>query len=259
MRQIVVIALLLTATAAVAGDHHSECRYEEPRTLKASLAGVTRIVVHGVAGTLHVDGRAGVGEFVASGTACTSDKDLLRDITLTAHRSGSTLHVEADTPDHNGFSFNFWEEARLDFGVVVPNNVPIEVQDGSGSTKVTNTATVKIEDGSGSLTIENIHGDLIVNDGSGSIEIDGVTGNVEVEDGSGDMTIANVSGNVEIEDNSGSIDVSHSKHNVLITDDGSGGIDVTDVGGDFTVRSKGSGGIHYARVAGKVSVPRDDD
>lgn len=256
MRQTLAIALLLTAPAAFAG-RHDECRHEEPRGLKAPLSGVSRIVVHGVSGSLHVDGRAGVTELLASGTACASDKDLLRDITLTARRSGSTLHIEADTPDQNGFSF--WEEARLDFGVVVPQNIAVEVHDGSGPTKVTNTGTTKIEDGSGSLTIENIRGDLIVSDGSGEIDIDGVTGTVEVEDGSGDLTIRNVEGNVEIEDNSGSIDVSQAKHNVLVADDGSGSVRAADIGGDFTVRSKGSGGVRYTRVAGRVSVPKDDD
>lgn len=256
MRQTLAVALLLTSTTAFAG--RDECRYEEPRSLSTSAAGVTRIVVHGVSGSLHVDGRAGVGNVIASGTACTSDRDLLRDITLTARRSGSELHVEAQVPEHRS-AFDLFYEARLDFGVVVPQGVAVEVRDGSGWTKVTNTGPARIKDGSGSLTISNVRGDLEINDGSGEIDIDGVTGNVVIDDGSGEITIQNVEGDVEIDDNSGAIRVSHVKKNVLVADDGSGGVRATDIGGDFTVRSKGSGGVHYSRVAGRVSVPRDDD
>jgi len=256
MRQSIGIALLFAATAAFAGGHH-DCRFEEPRRLASPASGITKIVVRGVSGSLHVDGRSGVSEVVAAGTACTSDKDLLNDINLTARKSGSTLFIEAHVPEHDNFSF--WDEASLDFGVVVPQGVAIEVHDGSGSTKVTNVGSTKIEDGSGSLTIENIRGDLEVTDGSGEIDIEGVSGNVTIDDGSGDITIANVEGNVEIEDNSGSIDVEHAKRNVLIRDDGSGSVDVNDVAGDFTVRSKGSGGVRYAKIGGRVSVPRDDD
>jgi Putative adhesin len=254
MRKILPIALLLTASAALAGDE--ECRYEEPRSLSSSASGVTKIVVHGVSGTLHVDGRPGVTDVRASGKACTSDKDLLRDITLTARRSGSELHIEAQTPEREA-RFHLFYEARLDFGVVVPQNVAIEVRDGSGSTKVTNTGTLRVKDGSGGLTIANVRGDLTVNDGSGEIEIDGVTGNVTIDDGSGEISIRNVDGEVEIDDNSGSIDVSHVKRSVLVADDGSGGVRATDVAGDFTVRSKGSGGVRYARIGGRVNVPRD--
>lgn len=255
MRRTLAIALLLTAPAVFAGE--DKCDYEEPRSLSSSAAGLTKIVVYGVSGSLHVDGRAGVKDVIASGTACTSDKDLLRDITLTARRSGSELHVEAQVPEHSGFDFFY--EARLDFGVVVPQGVAIEIRDGSGGTKVTNTGSTKIKDGSGELKIRNVHGDLSINDGSGEIEIDGVTGNVDIDDGSGEITVENVDGNVDIDDASGSINIAHVKRNVTVGDDGSGGVHATDVGGDFTVRSKGSGGVEYSRVSGRVSVPRDRD
>jgi hypothetical protein len=257
MRKTFTFALLMTATAAFAGRDHDQCRHEEPRRLTSPLAGVTKVVIHGDAGSLHVDGRQGVTEFLAAGTACTSDEDLLKDINLTARRSGSELHIEAHVPDHET-SFSFWYEARLDFGVVVPAGIAIEVHDGSGWTKVTNVGTTEIEDGSGSLEIANIRGDLTVRDGSGSIDIDGVTGNVDLEDGSGEIEIRNVDGSVEIEDDSGAISAERVKRNVTISDDGSGGVDVRDVGGDFTVRSKGSGGLHYARITGRVSVANRD-
>lgn len=268
----IAVALVLTATAAFADK--DDCKYQEARRVTSPAAGITKIVVDAEAGSLHVDGRQNVGEVLAAGTACTSDDDDLRDITLTARRSGSTLYIESHVPDHES-AFSFWYEARLDFGVVVPFGIAVEVKDGSGSTKVTNVGPTSIEDGSGSLEIRNIRGNLTVRDGSGEIEVDGVTGNVTVEDGSGEMTLRNIGGNVEIEDDSGSITVArvegevlvredgsgsitaeNVKRSVTVDDDGSGSIDVADIGGDFTVKSKGSGGIDYSRVAGRVAIPK---
>lgn len=254
MRKSLTVALLLTATAAFAD--RDECRHEAARRVATGASGITKIVVHGVSGSLHVAGRPGVTEVVAAGKACTSDEDLLSDIQLTVRRSGSELHFEARVPDVKS-NFNIWSEARLDFGVTVPAGIAVEVHDGSGETKVTNVGTTVIDDGSGSLRIANVKGNLTVRDGSGEIVIEGVSGNVTIEDGSGEITIHNVDGGVEIEDSSGSINAENVKRNILIREDGSGGVRVSDVGGDFTVRSKGSGGVDYARVTGKVSVPRD--
>lgn len=254
MRKTLAVALLLTATTALAD--RDECRYEAARRVGTNAAGITKVVVHGVNGSLHVDGRQGVAEVVAAGKACTSDEDLLPDINLTVRRSGSELHFEAHVPEKSS-AMSIWYEARLDFGVTVPAGVAVEIHDGSGETKVTNVGAATIADGSGSLIIANVRGNLSIRDGSGEIDITDVTGNVTVEDGSGDITIRNVSGAVDIEDASGSIRADHVKQDILIRDDGSGGVRVSDVGGDFTVRSKGSGGVSYARVTGRVSVPRD--
>lgn len=271
-KTIMTAALLLSATAAMAGRDHEECRYSEGRRVATPAAGITKIVVLGRSGSLHVDGRQGVTEILAAGTACTSDKDALRDINLTARRVGSELHIEAHTPD-SGMVFGFWE-ARLDFGVVVPFGIATEVRDGSGWLKVTNVGHTRIEDGSGKLEVRNIRGNLTVRDGSGEAEIEDVTGNLDVEDGSGELDIRNIGGNVTIEDDSGeinveqvqgevlvrddgsgSINIREVKRNVTVDEDGSGGIDVSDVGGDFTVKGRNGRGIDYSRVTGRVSVP----
>jgi len=266
-----VVALTFTAGIASADD---DCRYREGRRVTAPIAGVTKIVVHGAAGTLHVDGRQGISEVLAAGTACTSESGFIDDMTLTARRSGSELHIEAHIPEKR-IVFGFFA-AKLDFGVVVPYGIAVEVEDGSGWLKVTNVGAARIEDGSGELEIRNVRGNLTVQDGSGNTTIDGVSGNVDIEDGSGELRITNVAGNVQIEDDSGSIVVSrvegallvrddgsgsidarNIRRGVTIDDDGSGAIDVADIGGDFTVHRKGSGNIDHVRVAGRVTIPRD--
>jgi hypothetical protein len=239
----------LAATTAGAGIF-SDCDKTAPRSVAAPLAGVTKIVIVGAAGTLKVEGQAGVGEVRATGSACASSDSLLRDITLTATRTGSELRIEAETPDNL-----FMESATLDFSVVVPNNVPLRVEDGSGSLQITGTAAVDVTDGSGELTVKNVNGNVMIHDGSGSIDVADVSGDVRVTDGSGSIDILRAGGVLIDADGSGSVDISTIKHNVEIGSKGSGSVNVADVGGDFRVSRKGSGHIDYERVAGKVAVP----
>jgi len=254
MRTLIAAAVLLTATSASAGLF-DDCSHTAPRNASISAAGATRIVVIGRAGSLRVTGGSGV-EVRATGTACTSDAGFLPRINLTATRSGSEVRIEAVIPEWTGFGWN--QQARLDFEVALPGNVPLEVRDGSGELTIENVGPLDVDDGSGELQIRSAHGDVSVKDGSGAMHIDDVTGDVRIVDGSGEIVVSKVGGSVVVaDDGSGAIDIHNVRHNVTIKDDGSGSVDVSDVGGDFTVGSKGSGSVSSDRVAGRVSVPRN--
>ncbi|MBK5260619.1 MAG: hypothetical protein JJE51_13590 [Thermoanaerobaculia bacterium] len=254
MRLTALVSLAALLTAGSAGADIFGCSHSAPRRLTTPVAGVTKIFVTARAGSLRVSGRSGIADVVASGTACASDLDYLKEIQLEARRKGSELHIEALIPERT-MIFGWWE-ARLDFEVVLPAGVPVSVTDGSGSAIIEGTGALEVTDGSGSLEIRNIGGALSVLDGSGEIDIRDVAGDVTLSDGSGQISIDKVSGSVRItEDGSGSIDIRNVLRNVTIDDDGSGSIDVADVRGDFTVDTDGSGGIDHARVGGKVKVP----
>ena len=252
----IVLGMLLTAASAQADWFGADCDHKLPRRLTTPSAGVERIVIIGRAGTLRVEGRAGVSEIVASGTACSSDEEFLQDMNLYASKRGGELRIEAKIPEKHIMFGSF--SAALDFTVIVPANVVISVEDGSGETEILNVASADIEDGSGDLTIRGVRGDLRVTDGSGALEIENVSGNVRVEDGSGEMNIRRIEGTVTVEDGSGSIDIRNVKRDVLIEEDGSGSIDVSDVVGNFTVRDDGTGGISHDRIGGRVQLPRED-
>jgi hypothetical protein len=266
-------AVLLAATPAFAGGlfDDDDCKYTASRNGVTPAAGITRVVIHGEAGSLKVDGTPGATQVGVTGTACTSDDDFLERMTLTMRRSGSELHIDADIPEKT-ILFGFFS-ARLDFAVTLPPNVPVSIDDGSGWIKVTNTAATNIDDDSGSIEVRNVRGNLTINDDSGGIEVDTIAGNVVIEDDSGEISVKNVTGRVEIEDDSGSIEVARVdslhireddsgsisahevKRDVLIDYDGSGSVDVADIGGNFTVHRKSSGRVDYVRVSGKVDVP----
>jgi hypothetical protein len=254
------IILALAAAMLATGAYADDCDHEAARRIATSASGISKIVITGKGGTLKVEGRAGVSEVVASGTACASQMDMLKQIDLRARRNGSELRIEAVIPDQrHGFFDGWWDQARLDFTVVVPAGIDISVEDGSGSTEILNVGNLTVRDGSGELDIRGVRGNLDVTDGSGSLEIENVDGDIRVVDGSGSIQIERVGGAVLIdEDGSGSIEISDVKRNVTIGDDGSGGVRVTDVGGDLIVREKGSGRVGYNRISGRVQVPRED-
>jgi hypothetical protein len=254
MRTLTTIALLTIAlcmAATASADIFGDCSFTEKRNVAAPAAGLSRIVIIGRAGYLHINGRRGAGEVRATGTACASSRDMVSDTKLTMSRSGSELRIEAETPDNNGI----FSSAKLDFDVTVPDNVALRVEDGSGDLTVDNVAGVDLTDGSGDIVIRNVIGDLSVRDGSGDMNIDNVSGNVHISDGSGDIDV-NGAGSVEISnDGSGSTDIRNVKHDVHIGNKGSGSVEVSDVGGNFHVGNKGGGSIEWKRVAGHVDVP----
>ena len=247
-----ISAALTLAAASSSAGWFGDCDYSAPRSASAPAAGVTRIVIVGRAGELRVTGARGAAEVRAKGTACTTDRDMLSQITLTATRSGSELRIEANMPESE-----FWSGSRaLDFEVTVPEDVPLRIDDTSGELNVENVGPAEIQDRSGSLHVRNVAGDCSIDDTSGEITVEHVTGRVSIVDTSGSIEVDDA-GDVDIpSDSSGSVDIRHVRHNVTIGSKGSGGITVSDVGGDFTVRHKGSGSIDYERVVGRVDVPR---
>ena len=223
------------------------------------MTGVSHVIVIARAGSLRVEGRDGARNLVASGEACADDNDVLRDTTLTATRSGSTVAVEAHVPSASNCYIGCWgfNSPTLDFTVTLPPNVTVEINDTSGGMTVVNVGSCSIDDTSGEIDVRRVHGNLTIRDTSGGIFVNDVSGNVHVpRDTSGELNVRNVGGDVSIDEKgSGSVTIAQVKRNVWIGHKGSGSIYVSDVGGDFTVEHKGSGSIDYARVAGRVSIP----
>jgi hypothetical protein len=251
MRTLASLVLLFTAATASADLFGGDCSYSEKRNVASPAAGVTRIVIIGRAGSLHIGGRRAVSEVSASGTACSSSRDGLNETKLVLSRSGSELRIEAVTPDHELFS----SSARLDFDVVVPDSIPLEIEDGSGDMTIENVGPSEVTDGSGDMTIRNVSGNLSVHDGSGDMKLENIAGDVHITDGSGEIEVHGA-GSVDIgNDGSGSVDIRNVKRDVHIGNKGSGSVDVADVGGNFRVGNKGGGSIHWDHVAGRVDVP----
>ena len=255
MRSFIVLTLLTFTSAAHAG-WFGDCDHKARRNAQIETNGATRVVVLAKAGSLRVTGREGVRGVTATGEACSSDAGLLKDIVLVSSRSGSVVTIEAKVPEHDGVSFFGGSSASLDFTVVVPANIAVEIHDTSGGMVVENLATTSIDDTSGDIEVRHVRGDLTIRDTSGGIYVEDVSGSVHIpSDTSGSIEVRGAGAVTIDEDTSGAVTIRNVKRNVFIGEKGSGSIFVSDVGGDFTVREKGSGHIDYERVRGRVSVP----
>lgn len=258
------LAAALIVTAAFVPTHRVHAAtfadYTAPRDADVDARGARSIEVRAEAGSLRIEGKPGISQVQVRGTARASSRNRLGDIKLIAERRGDVVYIKADMPeDHEN---SFWNLGRdnwnmqLDLVIEVPQNLALDVEDGSGEAKFVNVGPMKLTDGSGDLTILGVKGDLEVEDGSGNMTIENVEGRVRVNDGSGEIRAKNIVGDFVVEeDGSGNIDVAGVGGDMRVEADGSGGIDVDRVAGDFTVDNKGSGSISSSGVRGKINIP----
>lgn len=234
--------------------------YTAPRDANVDARGAKSIEVRAGAGSLRIEGRTGISQVQVRSTARASSRNRLADIKLIAERRGDVVYIKSDMPEESGGGL--WNLGRddwnmqLDLVIEVPQNIALDVKDGSGDASFANVGPMKLTDGSGELTIIGVKGDLEVEDGSGSMTIENVEGRVRVSDGSGEIRAKNIAGDFTVDrDGSGSIEVAGVGGSMRVEEDGSGGIDVDRVAGDFTVDHKGSGSISSSGVRGKIDIP----
>jgi len=245
------LPLIALVTIPVFGE---ECRFESNHLRDIDTAGAVSISIEAGSGLLRVDGTTGDTALRAAGRACASSQDLLDDLDVTVERQGDRVIVRTHHPKTTGWGRSRY--ARVDLRVTLPDDIPLHIDDSSGSMTVRGVAAAEIEDSSGSINLRDIRGPVSIDDSSGSIEIAGVAGSVRIWDSSGSIGVEDVRGSVLIEDDSsGSISVHEVEGDVVVQHDSSGSISVTDVGGDFVVAHDGSGGISYRNVSGRVDVP----
>jgi hypothetical protein len=220
------MTLFLSACSSLSAD--TGCSYTADRSATVPLAGSNLIRIDAGAGSLRIEGKAGLTEVQVNGTACAFSNATLNGIQLVAEQSGSEVRVEARVPGGTG-------TRRLDLVIAVPEHIPLRITDSSGDTEIQNVGPVDVRDASGELRVSGVSDNLTVDDSSGSLIVENVAGNARIRDDSGDIAAAGISGDLVVSDSSGSIAV-----------DG--------VGGDFWVESDGSGSIGYSNVKGRVVI-----
>lgn len=242
---------LLSGPSTAPPTDDCEHTVERTATLPAAGADVARILAR--AGSLRIEGKAGLREVRARGRVCASTRGYMEATRLVTRREGGQLHLEVTTPEMTGIGHMY---ARMDLVIEVPESLALDVKDSSGNAEIRHVATLRLDDSSGELEIQDVRGELSVTDSSGEVRIDGVRGDVWLSDSSGDLYVRNVAGNVLVEqDSSGDIDVRNVTGTVAVRRDSSGDIQVSSVRGDFTVARDGSGSIRYDEVGGRVRIP----
>lgn len=266
---------LLTLAPAGALAWGDECKFQADRAGGTDIQGVEKVVIRAAAGDLKVVGRSNAVRIEARGVACASTQELLDSTQISVRREGNTVYVESSLPlDGLDWSFGNNRYARIDLGVALPANLPVDAIDSSGDAVFEDLGALTLQDSSGDVEIRRVAGLVDVNDSSGDVDIESVgsvrardsSGDLEiddvrvdldiVQDSSGDIRIFKVGGTVRVEqDSSGSIRIEDVRGSVLVEADSSGDIYAGRVSGDFTVREDGSGAIEHESIGGRVTVP----
>jgi len=255
-----IAAFFIVTASFIPGRLRAQDGYTSPRNADIDTRGARTVEIEAAAGSLRVEGRAGLSQVRVRGTARASERGWLENIKLIAERRGDVIFIKAEIPGNNR---TVWDAVNgnsgyrgLDLVVEVPQSLALDVGDGSGEATFVNVGALTLSDGSGEIEIRGARGNVRVNDGSGMIDVDGVQGSLRIHDGSGEIRARNVTGDVIVDsDGSGSMNVSGVGGTMRVGNDGSGNIDVDRVGGDFIVDGGGGGSIHHAGVKGKVDIP----
>jgi hypothetical protein len=253
MRRLILAALLFAPLASYA----DQCQYSAPRNLTLDLAGVREVQVDLHSHDLHLTGSDGAKGGAITGRACASDPKLLDDLTVTQHREGDRLIVEAGGHEHAHISFGYsYTDLKLD--LQMPSQIPVVLNVGSGDAWVTGLQKLSTQVGSGDVHISKISGAFALSVGSGDIDVNDV-GSLDVGSvGSGDLKVNGVRGDARFGSiGSGDIGIRSVGGNLRVDTLGSGDLVVHDVQGDFTLGAKGSGDVSHSGVKGKVSIPHD--
>ncbi len=238
MKIYILTAIVVLFSTGISGT------YRETKNLSLPAEDISQLRIDCGAGFLKVQGDPGLKEIQV--TADIELRNVDRDeaakildkyLELTLRKQGRRGILRSDFEHSNSFFsglFGDRPQITIDLTVKVPQQMDLNIDDGSGFMEINNT-----------------RGDLEIDDGSGELTVKSVTGNIEIDDGSGEIIIRDVNGDVQVDDGSGEINIRKVVGTVRV-DDGSGSIIIDDVEGDVIIEDDGSGGVHIANVTGKV-------
>jgi hypothetical protein len=249
--QAIIAATLALSASSLDAQIWNRDEVRAERSARLATSGATAVRVEAHAGSLRIEGRDGLTEVRAHGTARASSRGILEDVLLTVERRGSAIVVLVDTPE----DLDDGDHAALDLVVELPKTLDVRVNDGSGDAEVRGVKSLDIEDGSGEVRVFDIGGPVRVDDGSGDVRIENARGDVHIDDGSGGIDLRTIRGSVTVDDGSGNFDAHDVTGTVRVVSKGSGSIDVAVIGGDFIVQNRSSGSIDHRDVKGTVDVP----
>ena len=187
-----------------------------------SVSGVPTLIVHGAAGSVHVNPGSG-GQIILHATkrvrAFTHDQaqSALDSITITTTQSGDQVRIEADKSSSNDWVLsNGFRQTRIDLTITAPANTNLTVTEDAGSldaTGFTGRLTTHVNAGSATLTNMTMAkgSSLVVN--AGSLSVDGAlqpnaTLDLEVNAGSANVTLPqNTSAHLSATSSAGSVEV----------------------------------------------------
>ena len=228
MKKSIYLSVIILCVLAVNSYAKNELSFTQDLSIKAGA--LTKLIADVGAGSLVIRG-ADVSKITVKAKIYSEKYDDIADLKaafaskmlLTLENKGKSAVLKAMTQKKR-FSISS-PNISIDLDIIIPQQMNVEIDDGSGQLKVTDIdGSLQIDDGSGSIYLSNIGSDIEIDDGSGSLEISDVNGDVHIDDGSGVINIDRVAGNVSIGDGSGSIKINELAGDFKLVHDGSGNV-----------------------------------
>lgn len=256
MNRLLTGVSLLSVSLAI--NAQEPCAYEAERIVEGAMDAINHVIVRAGGGELVIEGESGRRSVLATGIACAPREKQLEQLQVRISREGDSLVVATEIPE--GFNPLNWfrSDGWLHLTVKVPAGIAIDVEDSSGSAKISRVGSARITDSSGDLHIENIKGSVTIGDGSGQITVRDIQGPLRLADGSGDVAIAEITGDIIVaNDGSGEIKIADVQGSVTIGDDGAGDITIERVSGSVKIEEDAAGDIFVSSIKNDVSILRD--
>jgi hypothetical protein len=177
------------------------------------------------------------------------EQDILKRLIKVTHNTPESMTVSTDIPR----SIASWGRAEypIDFSVVVPGSMNIQLHDTSGIIEMSDLGgDVDIDDSTGTVTVSRLRGNLHIIKQSGDVRVSDVTGETRINNRSGQMNFERL----------GKLAVEASEGNLVITSvdsadvhNGSGNVRVMGIKGALTLQDT-SGEIIVSNVQGPVAI-----
>jgi hypothetical protein len=219
-------------------------RSSETTERTVPLADATAVVVDNRAGSIKVTSGDSDAVHVSAELFAPSPHHL-EEMTVTAERLGSEIHVRCDWPNHR-------HGRRARVLVSVPSGTPVRANTLGGAISIKQThGPARAGTKGGSITIVGASGDVEARTAGGSIRVDDHTGPVHATTSGGSIHLSGVlTGEVEAKTAGGSVHIEGAERAT---------VNATTSGGSVHVRGRLAGHNHIRTAGGSVTVSIPSD
>jgi hypothetical protein len=133
MRRFFIAVLCLSPVAAFAA---APCKYQAPRTMQISLAGVKAVQIEVHSHNLHLIATNTAQKLIVTGHACTSDNAVLNSLQVSQKLAGDQLLIDIGADSQAPSNLFGSSYAYLDINMQLPARMPVTLGVGSGNATV---------------------------------------------------------------------------------------------------------------------------
>ncbi|MGH9350255.1 MAG: hypothetical protein ACRD26_23625 [Vicinamibacterales bacterium] len=270
---LVTLGLLATGSAPATASQRQEASRTFDRTLPVAPGQRLRVehTLGDVRITTHARGELRVqAEIRVSAESQPAAAELVEQIRIEVVEDPAAVTIRTHYPDRASRRSRRDVSYSVDYSVVMPERMPLDVRNSFGAVTVTGVqadaaivnahGTLRLADGAGRHRLENSFGPVDVARLAGDVTVTGTNGHVSAATIGGQLTVTNRFGRVTATAVRGSAHIVNSNGQVEVTDAGSanvtssfGAVTLRDVRANVVVASS-NGSVTAATIAGAARV-----